>query len=393
MELSTDTPRYDRFFSKYAIGDDRRKREILIVDDEPVNLSILSKVLTPYFVVRVCKSGEDALRNANIAPYPDLVLLDIMMPGMDGYEVLARMRENGNTRDIPVIFLSSLNSDVDEEKGLLLGAVDYITKPFKPIVVLARVRSQMEFKEARELLKNQNEWLEAEVDRRLRENQLIQDISLVVIAQLVETRDTETANHIVRTRSYVELLARRLISATKFQEGTKDRIDVLVKASPLHDIGKIGIPDSILLKPGPLTPEEFEIMKTHTNIGGNAIRNAIDKTLLARRGGFADGKPMSLRILEEAETIARFHHERWDGTGYPDGLKGEAIPLSARIMALADVFDALTSDRPYKSAWSAAEANAYIIEQRGSQFDPDVVDAFESELEEFAEIHRALADD
>ena len=381
------------FPGRHAGGEYACLREILIVDDEAVNLSVLSKVLTPHFAVRACKNGEDALRNASVEPIPDLVLLDIMMPGMDGYEVLRRMRAAPKTRDIPVIFLSALNADLDEEKGLRLGAVDYITKPFKPAIVLERIRSHLELKEARDKLKNQNEWLEAEVNRRVRENQMIQDVSMIVIAQLAETRDADTANHILRTREYVDIIARRLLISPKYADELKDSLGRIVKASPLHDIGKIGIPDAILLKPGKLSPEEFEVMKTHCRIGGNSIRKAIANAEILKKDRASDGTPPSLLFLEEAETIAIFHHERWDGTGYPNGLKGDEIPLSARIMALADVFDALTSDRPYKSAWSVEEAVAYIKEQRGAHFAPDIVDAFEAELDAFLKVRRLMADD
>lgn len=381
------------FLGRHAGGEHARPREILIVDDEAVNLSVLSKVLTPHFVVRASKKGEDALSNASVEPVPDLVLLDIMMPGMDGYEVLTKMRAAPKTRDIPVIFLSALNADLDEEKGLRLGAVDYITKPFKPAIVLERIRTHLELKEARDRLKNQNEWLEAEVNRRVRENQMIQDVSMIVIAQLAETRDADTANHVLRTRAYVDIIARRLLTSSKYADELKRSLERIVKASPLHDIGKIGIPDAILLKPGKLSPEEFDVMKTHCRIGGGAIRRAIANAEILKEDRPADTTPSSLLFLEEAETIAAFHHERWDGTGYPNGLKGDEIPLSARIMALADVFDALTSDRPYKSAWSVDEAVAYIREQRGGHFDPDIVDAFETELDAFIQVRRLMADD
>ena len=366
---------------------------ILIVDDEPTNLSVLSKILSPQYQVRACKSGEQALLSANREPRPDLVLLDVMMPGMDGYTVLSRLREDEKTRDIPAIFITALDAEVDEEHGLALGAVDYITKPIKPAIVQARVRAHLEIKHSRDRLTTQAAWLEAEVTRRMRENLLIQDVSLGVLAQLVETRDDDVGNHIVRTKSYMEVLARRLAANPAFaRELDELRLGRIVKASPLHDIGKIGIPDHILLKSGRLNDEEWEIMKTHVRIGADAIRHAMDKSLALYRVELEEHKPESLAFLEVAEVIARGHHERWDGTGYPDSLSGREIPLAARLMALPDVFDALTTPRIYKDSWSAGQAIAYIQEQAGKHFDPEIVLAFEASLDDFESIRRNLAD-
>lgn len=364
-----------------------KKPEISIVDDEPINLMVLKKLLSPAFLVRAYKSGEDLLNAFKKEIKPDLVLMDIMMPGMDGYETLAELRKNDQNHDIPVIYITALDSLVDEEKGFSLGAVDYITKPFRPGIVLARVNAQLELKQAKDRLKNQNEWLEAEVKRRMVENQLIQDTTLNVFAELVETRDNDTANHVLRTQNYVKILLRQLQRKEKYRhELRNDTIERIVKAAPLHDIGKIGIPDAILLKPGRLTPEEFEIMKKHCKIGGNAIRLAINKTLSTNIAKKEDGEVTALYFLEEAERIMNYHHERWDGKGYPEELLRDEIPISARIMALADVFDALTTVRPYKKAWSMEAVVDYILEQKGLQFDPDVVDAFEDEIEAFRNV-------
>ena len=271
--------------------------------------------------------------------------------------------------------------------------MDYITKPFRSAIVLERVRVHLELKRARDILKDQNEWLEAEVGRRLKENQLIQDLTLTVITELADTRDAETAHHILRTRSYVEILGRCLqLQSAYASELTEAYLNNIVKASPLHDIGKIGIPDSILLKPGRLTEAEFEIMKRHCSIGGQAIRRAIDKALAMNRSKLEAGKPLSLQFLEVAKTIADHHHEKWDGSGYPQGLKGADIPLPARLMALADVFDALTTPRVYKQAWSLAETVDYVRQQSGLHFDPDVVEAFVSEQAAFAEVMSQMAD-
>lgn len=366
---------------------------ILIVDDEPANLAVLNQLLSTKYRVLASKTGEQALQNAAREPVPDLILLDIMMPGMDGYTVLSRLRENDNTREIPVIFVTALDDTVDEERGLELGAVDYITKPIKPAIVKARVMAHLEIKHARDRLKDQNIWLEAEVARRMHENILIQDISFCALTQLAETRDSDTGNHILRTQGYVEILARHLQSHPLFAaELDEFQLNRITKASPLHDIGKVGIPDSILLKPGKLTPEEWEIMKSHARIGGEALRNAIKKATTTSR--FQDYKtmPESLIFLEVACVIATSHHEKWDGTGYPDALEGPAIPLPARLMALADVYDALTTPRVYKKAWTAEAAAQWIIEQKGLHFDPIVIEAFEANRGAFEHIQRTLAD-
>nr|WP_320024438.1 HD domain-containing phosphohydrolase [uncultured Acetobacterium sp.] len=364
-----------------------KKHEISIVDDEPINLMILKKLLSPSFLIRAYKSGEELIQAVEKGIKPDLILMDIMMPGMDGYETLSELQKNPDNLGIPVIYISALDSLIDEEKGFHLGAVDYIIKPFRLGIVLARVNAHVELKQARDRLKNQNAWLEAEVKRRMVENQLIQDTTLNVFAELVETRDNDTANHVLRTQNYVRIIAERLQKNEKYKSRLgDDTIERIVKAAPLHDIGKIGIPDAILLKPGKLDFEEYEIMKTHCKIGGNAIRLAINKTLSGSNSENEQGEITALYFLEEAEKIMNYHHERWDGKGYPEELYGDKIPISARIMALADVFDALTTVRPYKKAWSMEAVVDYILEQKGMQFDPDVVDAFEHEVEAFRDV-------
>lgn len=372
-----------------------KKPIILIVDDEPINLMVLHKLLSPYYQVRACKSGLDALRVAHLEPGPELFLLDIMMPDMDGYELLARIREEAKFQGIPAIFLSALDSQTDEEKGFRLGAVDYVTKPFRPAIILERIRVHLELKQARDRLKVQNEWLEEEVSRRMRENQLIQDTALAVIIELAETRDTSTGQHITRTQAYIELLARHLQGRAEYAAELDEKTLLhIVKAAPLHDIGKIGIADAILQKPEPLSDPERGLMQQHCEIGGSAIRHAMDKAMALNHDAEASepDKASSLRFLSAAELIARNHHEKWDGSGYPLGLRGEAIPLPARMMALADVFDALTSRRCYKEPWDIEAAIAHIRQQSGQHFDPAVVAAFEAELPSFIKICRQLAD-
>ena len=395
------------------------KPTILIVDDESANLAVLNQLLTPQYRVLACKSGEQALKTASKDPAPDLILLDVMMPGVDGYEVIARLREDPKTRDIPVIFVTALDDEIDEEHGLELGAVDYIAKPVKPAVLRVRVGTHLEIKQGRDRLKDQNAWLEAEVARRMRENILIQDISLCALAQLAETRDSDTGNHILRTQSYVEALARKLQSHPGFAvELEETQLIRIVKAAPLHDIGKVGIPDRILLKPGKLTGEEYQIMQDHCRIGAEAIHNAMERatkddgkilkthchigekvisSAMERAINLSEipkrkDRPEALAFLETARVMAVSHHEKWDGTGYPNGLKGLNIPLPGRLMALADVFDALTTPRVYKKAWSTDQAAQYILEQKGMHFDPDIVEAFDSLGCEFDVIRKSLAD-
>ena len=272
---------------------------ILIVDDLPENLSVLGSLLQGAgYRVKVANAGDVALRLAEHAPRPSLILLDVMMPDMDGHEVLRRLRANPATREIPVIFLTAMNAGEDEERAFDAGIADYLLKPIKPAVVLARVRSQLLVRQARRWLQDQNMALEAEVARRMQENELIQAVSIRALAHLAETRDNETGNHIQRTQGYVHLLATRLFTHPRFAATlTQKYIEVLVRSAPLHDIGKVGIPDHILLKPGKLTPEEWEVMKTHTTLGSNAI------TLAERDNPSVD-------FLAQAREIARWHHER-----------------------------------------------------------------------------------
>ena len=354
---------------------------ILIVDDAPENLLLLSELLLPHYRVRAANSGRRALQIAAGVPRPDLVLLDVMMPDMDGYAVLARLRADPGTADIPVIFVTALDDSADEERGLALGAVDYISKPIRPAIVLARVKAHLDLKLARDWLQDRNAVLEAEVARRLKENLLIQDTSIRALAHLAEIRDPETGNHLRRTQGYVLALATQLRDHPRFAESlTESNIQTLVKSAPLHDIGKVGIPDHILLKPGKLTPEEWEIMKTHSRLGRDAIEQA------------ERDAEQPIEFLRMAKDIAHYHHEKWDGSGYPEGLAGEAIPIPARLMALADVFDALIARRAYKAPMPFERAVAIIHEGRGAHFDPAVVDAFLVRLDEFARIAQSHAD-
>lgn len=387
----------------------RVMKTILVVDDTPENLAVLGELLRPDYRVRVAPTGMRALQVAQSDPRPDLILLDVMMPEMDGYEVLRRLRAIPETEHIPVIFVTAMDGTNDEEHGFSLGAVDYITKPIKPAIVLARVRAQLELKEARDWLRDQNVFLEAEVDRRMHENQLIQDVSIRALAGLAETRDVETGNHIRRTQDYVEIIARHLRMHQRFESHLHPTlVRMIVKSAPLHDIGKVGIPDHILLKPGRLTPDEFAIMKLHSRIGGDAIDIAMrgeltDQEYAALEAHFGPGRSAMEQALDEiakiplsflavAKDIALYHHEKWDGSGYPDGLSGGDIPLAARIMALSDVFDALTSQRVYKAPLPFEQSVEFIREGSGKHFDPDVVEAFLANLSAFRRISERYAD-
>jgi putative two-component system response regulator len=350
---------------------------LLLVDDTPENLNLLGQILMPHYKVRVASSGARALKIAVSDPRPDLILLDIMMPDMDGYEVLEKLKADPATRDIPVIFVTALTEIEDEAKGFSLGVVDYIVKPVRPAIVMARVKIQLELKQARDILRDQNKWLETEVELRTRQNQMVQDVTMRALASLAEVRDNETGAHILRTQNYVRLLAEELAKDPQYASLLTPRtIDNYTKASPLHDIGKVGIPDHILHKPGKHTPEEWEIMKTHAKLGADAIWHA----LMDEEDRYA------LDFLYISMEIANYHHEKWDGTGYPEGRSGNSIPLPARLMALADVFDALLSRRVYKPPFTLEVAAKIITEGRGTHFDPALVDAFQRRFEDFKEI-------
>ncbi|MBO9685451.1 response regulator [Roseateles chitosanitabidus] len=355
---------------------------LLVVDDTPDNLTLMSELLRDRYRVKIATGGEKALRIAAGDPRPDLILLDVMMPGMDGYEVCARLKADPDTREIPVIFLTAKADVADEMRGLALGAVDYITKPISPPIVMARVRTHLTLKASADFLRDKAAFLEAEVARRSAELSAIQDVTIHAMASLAETRDSDTGNHIRRTQHYVQVLAEALRAHPRFAATlTPAYIATLFKSAPLHDIGKVGIPDRILLKPGRYTPEEFEIMKSHPTLGRDAIAQAEAQL----------GTPVA--FLAMAKDIAYGHQEKWDGSGYPQGLRGDAIPISARLMALADVYDALISRRVYKDGMPHDQAAVLIAEGAGRHFDPDVVEAFIRIQPQFQDIARRFADD
>ena len=360
---------------------------VLIVDDERVNIDLMVGLLKPDYRTLVATNGEQALRRAAGEPPPDIILLDVMMPQMDGYEVCRRLKADPATSAIPVIFVTAMSDVGDETTGFALGAVDYITKPVSPPIVQARVKAHLENKQARDFIEDRNRVLEEMVTARTRELAATQDATILSMATLAETRDKETGDHIRRTQTYVRALAKHLRENPIFREQLDDHsVELLFKSAPLHDIGKVGVPDSILRKPAKLTFEEYEEMKRHTVYGHEAIVST--EKVLSASGVSAD----AASFLHFAREIALSHHEKWDGTGYPQGLKGEEIPLSARLMALADVYDALTSKRVYKPPFTHEEAVRQIREGDGTQFDSRVVEAFGAIDSEFQEIARIQGD-
>ncbi|MDH3349764.1 MAG: response regulator [Desulfobulbaceae bacterium] len=348
------------------------KSTILIVEDTEMNIDILIEALGDDYLVRVAMDGESALKN--IASYiPDLILLDIMMPGMDGYEVLRRLKKDAKTSKIPVIFITAMSGKHDEAKGLALGAIDYITKPFNPELVKARVANHL-------MLKNYQDNLEMIIEERTRELRMTQDVIIHSMGVLAEYRDPETGGHIKRTQNYVRALALQVENHVRFKELLDPEIiQVLYKCAPLHDIGKVAISDNILLKPGKLTGEEFEEMKKHSVYGRDVIM-------------LCEKEIPGTSFLKYACEIAYTHHEKWDGSGYPQGLMGDGIPLSGRLMAIADVYDALISKRVYKPPFPHSKAVTIIKDGRGKHFDPDMVDAFLEIEGKFRQIALQFAD-
>ena len=333
---------------------------VLIVDDMPQNIEVLGGVLDPHYKVKAAISGPRALAVAVKDPQPDLILLDIMMPDMDGLEVCRRLKSDLRTRNIPVIFVTAMNEVEDEARGFEVGGVDYITKPISPPTVLARVRTHL-------ALSNQNRELERQVRERTQELKVTRLDIIRCLGKAAEFKDDNTGLHVVRMSHYARILA--------LGAGLSERdADLIFDAAPMHDVGKIGIPDAILKKPARLDPDEWAVMQQHVEFGVQILSGP------------------SSELLDMARSIALSHHERWDGTGYPRRVAGEAIPLAGRIVAIADVFDALTSVRPYKKAWTPEEAIALIRQNAGAHFDPALVQIMESVLPQFDAIRLRYQD-
>ncbi len=349
------------------------KKQILVVDDSEHNINLIVDALADKYRISVATSGQDALTLVERV-LPELILLDVMMPEMDGYAVCSALKSDSRFSGIPIIFLTALHDESDETKGLAMGAVDYITKPFNPHLLKQRVNNHLMLKEHRDNLENK-------VIEKSRQLDLTQDVTIEIAGKLAEFRDEETGEHINRTKQYIRLLATRNRELkTSVSRSMDDRyIELLTKSAPLHDIGKVGIPDEILLKPGRLTPEEFNVIKKHTVYGRDIIMTSA-KSL---------GRDSFLTIARE---IAYSHHEKWDGTGYPEGLNQTEIPLAGRMMAIADVYDALISKRLYKPAFSHEKAVGIIKADKGTHFDPEQVDVFLSCEKQFHAIALEYAD-
>jgi putative two-component system response regulator len=357
-------------------------RHILVIDDQAENRLIIEDLLAGDYVVHAMPDGVAALEALAAGTSADLILLDVVMPGLDGFEVCRRLKADPVTREVPVLFLTSLESAADETEGFAAGGEDFIHKPFSSSVVLARIRTHLQLAAARRELELRNKNLERLVDERthalLTRNQEViqaQSATITAFCALAEARDNETGNHIRRTQNYVRVLAERLRDHPRFRAAlSNEAILLLYKSAPLHDIGKVAIPDAILNKPGKLTEAEWVVMRRHTEFGRDAIGQAENDL----------GNAVS--FLRYAREIAYGHHEKWDGSGYPQGLAGEAIPLSARLMAAADVYDALISKRCYKPAFSYEQAIAIIAEGRGTHFDPAVAEALLASADEFRDV-------
>ena len=347
----------------------QKKGSLLVVDDVEINRIILQEILEDDYEIEHAADGIEAVSKLFNTQYKPLaVLLDIMMPEMDGFEVLKMIRSNPLTYPIPVIFITAADADTNESKGLAAGAVEYIEKPFNAEVVKQRVNNQVELRLYRESL-------EEMVTTKVNELVLMREKMLETMATIIEYRNLESGQHVQRVTVLTKKLINHLLTKPKFfTELTENNYEIIIKAVPLHDVGKIGIPDNILLKPGALTDEEFAVIKTHTSIGSDII----DSMLLIEDEMYS----------RHSRDICRHHHERWDGKGYPDGLSGKAIPLSARIVAVVDVYDALVSPRVYKPPFTHEDAMKIIESGAGSQFDPEIIAAVIEIEDEFDEVYK-----
>ncbi|KFZ39131.1 chemotaxis protein CheY [Shewanella mangrovi] len=336
------------------------KATVLVVDDTAENIDILVGILADDYRVKVAIDGPKALQLAQKSP-PDIILLDVMMPGMSGYEVCQRLKQDPMTCAIPVIFVTAMTEEADEQLGFEIGGADYITKPISAAIVKARVRSQLN-------LYDQRRHLEQQVQERTSELQQTRFEIIKRLGRAAEYKDNETGTHVIRVSHFSKLLAQ--------DAGLPDSFcDIIYNAAPMHDIGKIGTPDAILRKPGKLDGDEWKIMQLHVNIGAEIIGEHPDP------------------LLQMSRRIALYHHERWDGGGYPEGLRAEQIPIEARIVAIADVFDALTSVRPYKKAWPVADAIKLLEEESGKHFDPHLVLCFKKILPQVEQIRLQYLDE
>jgi putative two-component system response regulator len=355
-----------------------KRQTIMLVDDNQANLNMGKNMLKDFYEVYALPSSERLFKFLETVT-PNLILLDIAMPGMSGFDIIKILKANDKYADIPVIFVTSKADETDELRGLALGAVDYVTKPFSAAILLRRIQSHLLIEKQKAELRSLNESLVELVQEKTGQIFGLQSSIIKAIAELIEFRDGSTGGHINRTQRYVDLLIRALIDQHVYYDEvlTWEGMEYIVPATQLHDLGKIFISDVILNKPGPLSPEEFEIMKTHVTRGVEAISRLKEK-----------GE--NEHFIFYAEVAAAGHHERWDGRGYPAGLKGAEIPLLGRLMAIADVYDALTSKRAYKEAYSIEESERIIIDGAGTHFDPRLIEVFKLVKDSFANVVRGL---
>lgn len=348
-----------------------KNSEILIVDDEPVNLTVLRNLLSSRYTVRACKSGADALRLMESGILPDLVLLDIIMPGLNGFDTLSRMRENPRLGNIPVIFISALDNAVDDERGFRLGAADYLSKPFRPALVLERVRMYLELQSLRKAVENESKQDGASPLERTAAD-AVSAYVLEGLTSRIPLRYGDGSRAVEHIRTYLRILAEELRTIPRFSGMLDDKtLEAILYASMFHDIGMLTVPDSVLSKRAALSADEFSLIQSHCRAGSKMLADFRDA------GDLADGASTgdAFFLFSCARDMAEFHHEHWDGSGYPDGLLGEEIPLSACLLAVADSLDALTSPRPYRPAMTFAGATDCIRDGRGSVYCPEIVDA------------------
>ncbi|MDR0671098.1 MAG: response regulator [Oscillospiraceae bacterium] len=352
---------------------ENKRYKVMLVDDNMANLSIGKSMLKSIYEVYPLPSAAklfEILKNVT----PDLILLDIEMPEMDGYTAIRKLKSDEKMADIPVIFLTSKIDKDSELEGLRLGAIDYVTKPFSAPLLLKRIENHLLIVSQKKELKHYNDNLQEMVRQKTAQVVELQNAVLSTVAEMVEFRDGLTGGHVIRTQKYLKLLLDELLEENIYQEEVSGwDLDFLLPSAQLHDVGKIAISDLILNKPGRLTPEEFEEMKNHASVGVDVIRR-IEQTTAENA------------FLHHAKIIAGTHHEKWDGSGYPAGLRGKEIPLEGRLMAIADVYDALISARPYKKPFSVEEAERIIDEGKGAHFDPTLVMVFHKVARQFAEI-------
>ena len=355
------------------------KHQIMIIDDNVVNLQVARKALKDMYNVIPVTSGKKALSLLENSS-PSLILLDIDMPEMNGFETIKLIKENENLQNVPVIFLTAMDKHESELEGLKLGAVDYITKPFSIPLLNQRIDIHIKLEAQQKELKNYNDNLMQMVDEKTKTIEELQHAIIYALSNLIECRDGLTGGHVLRTQKYLKILCDGLVESGDYldeQEGYN--ISLLVESAQLHDIGKVGIPDEILKKPGKLTTEEFETIKTHPLVGESALKAAMELT-------------SDKDFLRLAAVIAVTHHEKWDGSGYPYGLKGKNIPLIGRLMAIADVYDALVSERPYKKAFTHSKAYDIIVSEANKHFDPVLVKIFEKKAHLFSQIKLRVFD-